>query len=179
MTMEVLFFYVFGAVALASATYVILARNPVYSAMSLVVTVLSLAGIYVLLNAHFLAAVQVLVYAGAIMVLFLFVIMLLNLSEEELGKPRITFFKVLGTILTLGVMVQVIGMILSSDRPVAGGARQVMSGQLNAPGGSEWGGIQDVGVALFESYLLPFEVVSILLLVAMIGALHIARKRTA
>ena len=107
--MELFFFYLFGGAAVGTGVAVVTAKNPINSAIFLILTFLSLAGIYVLLNAHFLAVIQVLVYAGAIMVLFLFVIMLLNLNKEDLGESRVNFFKVGGVVLILVVAGKLIG----------------------------------------------------------------------
>ena len=171
--MELFFFYLFGGAAVGTGVAVVTAKNPINSAIFLILTFLSLAGIYVLLNAHFLAVIQVLVYAGAIMVLFLFVIMLLNLNKEDLGESRVNFFKVGGVVLILVVAGKLIQLVLAADRPLGGADRRVITSRIDP----EWGGLQHVGRTLFQDYLLPFEVASILLLAAMIGALLIARKR--
>jgi len=171
---ELFFFGLFGGIAVATAAYVVIARSPVNSAVSLVGTVLSLAGIYVLLNAHFLAVIQVLVYAGAIMVLFLFVIMLLNLRDEDLGEPRVNAFKVLSVMFVGWItVVHLMRMFLSAESPTPGPATIVDNSAIAA----EWGGLESVGRVLMSDYALPFEITSVLLLVAMIGALIIARRR--
>ena len=171
--MELIFFILFGGAAVGTSAYVIIARSPINSALSLIATFLSLAGIYVLLNAHFLAVVQVLVYAGAIMVLFIFVIMLLNLRDEDLGDARFNFFKALGALLAVGLLAKLIHFFVAGPQTVPGPSTRLINSQISP----EWGGIRDVGTKLFTDYLLPFEVISILLLVAMIGALMIAKKR--
>lgn len=168
--MEFAFFLVFGIAAVVTAAFVVIARNPINSAIALIGTFLSLAGIYVLLNAHFMAVVQVLVYAGAIMVLFIFVIMLLNMREDELGERRVGFIKILGVVLGLALF-GILASVLVDQTVVA----ETVSNQDIAAG---WGGIRDVGELLFTKYLLPFEVVSILLLVAIVGAMMIAKRRT-
>src|SRR5216110_1287946 len=99
--MEAILFYIFAAGTLAGGALVVLRRNPMYSALNLVGCFFFLAGIYVLLSAHLIAILQIMVYAGAVMVLFVFVIMLLNLKEEELGEMRLTFFKGVGVIAVL------------------------------------------------------------------------------
>lgn len=171
--MELVFFVLFGALAVATAAGVVLSRSPINSAISLVGSILALAGIYVLLNAHFMAVVQVLVYAGAILVLFLFVIMLLNLRDEDLGEARINFFKVLGTGIGLLIMMQLFRFFTGGPNTVPGPHTRVVNANISP----EWGGIEAVGRTLFSDYLLPFEIASILLLAAMIGALVIAQKR--
>ena len=171
--MEAFFFVLFGGMAVCTAAYVVAARNPINSALSLIVTFLSLSGIYVMLNAHFLAVVQVLVYAGAIMVLFLFVIMLLNLREEDLGEARLNFFKVLGSIIGLGLLAKLVHLFTTGPNPVPGPQTQLIQANISP----EWGGLREVGTLLFTDYLLAFEVVSILLLAAMVGALLISKKR--
>ena len=158
-------FYIFAFLTLVCGFLVIanpFSRNPVTSAMFLVLTIVSLAGLFVLLHAFFLAAVQVLVYAGAVMVLFLFVIMLLDLKAEEQRK-----IKVLGLV---GGMVSV-GAILAI----------FLSSLLHAPLGANAspaieGGTVRLGKLLFTEYLLPFEIVSMLLLVAMVGVVLLSKK---
>src|SRR3954462_4117078 len=149
-----IFFAAFALLTIVCGVLVILNRNPVNSAMFLVLTIASLAGLFVLLNAFFLAAVQILVYAGAVMVLFLFVIMLLNLREEE----RRTVKK-----LTLGlgvIAVAAVGFLIMKSIGSSGVGRGL---QPHLEGGTI-----PLGEMLFKSYLLPFEIVSVLLLVAMV-----------
>jgi NADH-quinone oxidoreductase subunit J len=145
---------------------VIWSRNPVHSAIYLVLSFLSVAALYVLLEAEFVAAVQVFVYAGGIMVLFLFVIMLVNL-KAAIG-PRVRIHATISG--TIGLFV--LGSILyvydrGSAGPAAAG-RSVLR---------EGGNLQAVGTAIFQDYLLPFEIASVLLLVAMIGAIVLARQK--
>ena len=147
---------------------VIWSRNAIHSAVYLVLSFLSVAVIYVLLEAEFVAAVQVLVYAGGIMVLFLFVIMLVNL-KEPLG-PRVRVHATVSGI----VGVAVVGIILyvyAMARP----AESVAGPSMLREGG---GNLQTIGLSLFTDYLLPFEIASILLLVAMIGAIVLPRQKT-
>jgi NADH-quinone oxidoreductase subunit J len=163
-TSEILFF-IFSGLTLVCAFLVVanpFTRNPVTSAMFLVLSIGFLAGLFVLLSAFFLAAVQILVYAGAVMVLFLFVIMLLDLHEEE----RRAFKKF---ILGAGVIaVAAVGFLLIRTI-LASGAGQGLQPRLE-------GGTIPLGKALFENYLLPFEIVSVLLLVAMIGVVLLSKK---
>ena len=160
-------FYAFGAVALLSALLAVTRKNPVSAALWLVLMFFGLAGIYVVLEAYFVAAVQVLVYAGAIMVLFLFVIMLLDLRTEELAAHRGPRLKALGVLGALGFLA------------VAGTA--VATSRLAWPGadGLEGldGGAGAIGDALFNRWLLAFEVTSFLLLGAILGAVLLTKRR--
>src|SRR6187402_2167571 len=151
-------FYVFAALTLIFGALVVAnprSRNPVTSAMFLVLTIISMAGLFVLLHAFFLAAVQVLVYAGAVMVLFLFVIMLLNLKEEE--RRRVKVFWVVAGVLCV---VAILGLFAASLASVR------LPGERNP---TLEGATVPLGKLLFTQYLLPFEIVSILLLVAIVG----------
>ncbi len=163
--MQDLLFYVFAVLTLLCGVLVVAnpwSRSPVTSAMFLVLTIVSLAGLFVLLDAFFLAAVQILVYAGAVMVLFLFVIMLLDLGEEE--RRRI---KKVG--LGLG-LVAVGGLGVLLVRTIWAGG--IGAGRVPALQGTT----EPLGRALFTAYVLPFEVVSIILLVAMVGVILLSKK---
>ena len=162
--MEAFFFYLFGGISIAAALLVITRRNPVTSAIFLILCLFCLAVLYVLLRAHFVAVIQVLVYAGAIMVLFLFVIMLLNLSRLEFGKVRNLVVKVAGAV--LGVVL-LINLLAAVNKPLL---------PEGAALGEGFGGTERVGMLLFSSYLIPFEVASVLLLAAIIGAIVLARR---
>ncbi len=166
-------FIIFGAIAIAGAFGVILSRRPVYSALFLLLNFASLAGLYILLQAQFLAMVQVIVYAGAIVVLFLFVIMLIG-STDIKDLPRRQAFWNLRT-----DWPRVAGIALALLL-VAGLAYGLVSGQLLAASGDATafgqGSVQAVGAALYTTYLFPFELTSVLLLVGMIGAVVLARK---
>jgi NADH-quinone oxidoreductase subunit J len=158
-------FYVFAFLTLVFGFLVVLnpfSRNPVTSAMFLVLTIASLAGLFVLLHAFFLAAVQVLVYAGAVMVLFLFVIMLLDLRAEERRK-----IKKIGAALGLVVVGAILFIFLQSLLH-----SQLPAGNSPAPEG----GTIPLGYLLFRQYLLPFEIVSVILLVAMVGVVLLSKK---
>jgi len=164
--MQNLFFYLFALLTLLCAFLVVanpFSRNPVTSAMFLVLTIVSLAGLFVLLHAFFLAAVQVLVYAGAVMVLFLFVIMLLDFKEEELRKLN-RFGVAAGAVSVAAIALIFIQAILAS-RPAA-----------NLPPPTLEGATQPLGRILFTDYLLPFEILSVLLLVAMVGVILLSKK---
>ena len=162
---ETVLFWVFALPLILSAAGVIVARNPVHAAMSLVSAFFFLAGIYVLLTAHLIAFLQIIVYAGAIMVLFLFVIMLLSLSDEEIGFDRMTAVKWAGLAGGIGVLWLVCQAIWESG----GGSPKGV-----AP---DYGSVRAVGRLLYTQYLLPFEATSVLLLVAIVGAVVVSKKR--
>jgi NADH-quinone oxidoreductase subunit J len=159
-------FYLFAALTLLCGVLVIanpFTRNPVTSAMFLVLTIFSMAGLFVLLHAFFLAAVQILVYAGAVMVLFLFVIMLLDLKEEERRRIK-TGAAALAVLAAGSIAVMMITVI-----------RQSNAGLGLAPATVE-GSTLDLGRKLFINYTLPFELISLVLLVAVIGAVLLSKK---
>ncbi|HAV64526.1 MAG TPA: NADH-ubiquinone/plastoquinone oxidoreductase chain 6 [Verrucomicrobiales bacterium] len=160
-----LLFYLFAGLTLLSALLVVanpFSRNPVTSAMFLVLTMVFLSGLFVLLHAFFLAAVQILVYAGAVMVLFLFVIMLLDVKEEE--RRRIKAFSLgLGATGVGGLFLLIVISIFKGESG-AGGYPRIE------------GSTFELGRLLFTNYLLPFEIVSVLLLVAMVGAILLSKK---
>ena len=158
-------FYIFAFLTLVFGFLVIanpFSRNPVTSAMFLVLTIISLAGLFVLLHAFFLAAVQVLVYAGAVMVLFLFVIMMLDLKEEE--RRKIRKLGVVGGLISAGA---ILAIFLSSLLKAPLGASQSPAAE---------GGTVPLARLLFTQYLLPFEIVSVLLLVAIVGVVLLSKK---
>lgn len=161
-----LLFILFGAMAIGCALAVVAQRNPLYSAISLIGVFISLACLYVTLAAPFIAAVQVIVYAGAIMVLVVFVIMLLNVEEEEHRRPRLRFL-VPAAVALAGVLIAEVAFILVTvqQSPVVPGSST-----------SDVGLTQSIGSALFTRYLLPFEITSILLLMAIVGAMTLARR---
>jgi NADH-quinone oxidoreductase subunit J len=172
--MSEFFFLVFLVMAAMGAVLVVASRNPVASLMFLVLTLFSVAGLFVLLDAHFLAAVQVIVYAGAIMVLFLFVIMLLNLGNEEESDLRGLAGRatalVVGAALFAGLAL-IIGRGSLTD--MAGGmGSETVQAMLESRGAM--GVIAD---PLFRDYLVPFEVTSLLLLVAVVGSIVLARRK--
>ena len=164
--MQDLCFYLFALLTLLCGFLVVanpFSRNPVTSAMFLVLTIVSMAGLFVLLHAFFIAAVQVLVYAGAVMVLFLFVIMLLDLREEQRRKIN-KFGWVTGLISVGAILTIFIQAIFESRAP----------GGLTPP--ALEGATQPLGKMLFNDYLLPFEILSVLLLVAMVGVILLSKK---
>jgi len=167
--METALFYIFSALTLVCGLLVFanpFSRNPVTSAMFLVLTIAWLAGLFILLHAYFLAAVQVLVYAGAVMVLFLFVIMLLDLREEERRRIRNWTGKVL-----IGTALFSVAVILWF---VFGSMKSSPLDRNPVPGIE--GATLPLGKLLFTQYLLPFEIVSVLLLVAMVGVVLLSKK---
>lgn len=162
------YFFIFLAIlAIAAALAMVISRNPVNSALFLVLNMVSLAGLYLLLHAQFMAVIQILVYAGAIMVLFLFVIMLLNVQEEEtlFDTFRVKYFAAF--LLGVGVLSQVIYSLGSITETLP----------TVSPEMSEAGTVEAVGDVLFTQYLLPFEITAILLTAAIVGALLIAQQK--
>ncbi len=168
MTVAAAIFYVLASIAVVSGVMVIGSRYAVHSAIYLVLTFLSVAGVYVLLEAEFVAAVQVLVYAGGIMVLFLFVIMLVNLRDTLGARVR------LHATVSGSIGLAVVALILY----VYSRGRVQPAFTFGASVLTQGGNLQSVGASLYSDYLLPFEVASILLLVAMIGAIVLARQKT-
>ena len=161
-------FYLFAFLTLLFAFLVVanpFSKNPVTSAMFLVLTIISLAGLFLLLHAFFLAAIQVLVYAGAVMVLFLFVIMLLDLKEEE----RRRLHRLTEKLLVIGALFATGAILLIFLKNLGSVPRQGPDLTLD-------GSTLPLGRLLFTSYLLPFEIVSVLLLVAMIGVILLSKK---
>jgi len=159
-------FYLLAFATAFSAILVIVVRNPINSAMALVATFLFLAAIYAQLLAHTIAILQVLVYAGAIMVLFLFVIMLLSLTQDAEVTPRLSIHQVVGGATAVAL---VVGLVLGRWHE-AGGARAKETL-------ARFGTLEQVGGLLYTRWLLPFEAVSLLLLVAMVGAVVVAKPR--
>jgi len=163
--MDIFFFLVFAAIALISAVNVVLQRHPIASALSLIGVMGSIAVLYLLLGAEFIAMAQIIVYAGAVMVLFIFVIMLLNAGAEE-RRGRSWTSQLLG----IPALLAFVALIVYFVQRGFADAGNVKFG--NFTGGSA----QSVGYALFTAYLLPFEVTSVLILVAIVGAIVLARK---
>jgi NADH-quinone oxidoreductase subunit J len=165
MNSTVSFFYFLSFLTILSAVMVVVSRNPIHSVLYLILTFFTLSGHYILLNAQFLAAVNIIVYAGAIMVLFLFVIMFLNMKQDhEESKTNLT--KIAATIVGGTVFVILFGAYRKSVIP--GLDEQQFDSQI--------GMIENLGHLLFRDYLLPFELVSILLLVAMVGAVMLGKR---
>jgi NADH-quinone oxidoreductase subunit J len=157
-------FYIFAAVAVLAALNMVIQRTPVYSALSLIVVLCSLAVVYLLLGAEFMAAIQVIVYAGAIMVLFVFVIMLLNAGHEKPShQSRVA--KWLGAPLVGALLVEMLMVVWSQFPSAASPSPAPLDGSPVA-----------IGQLLFRNYALPFEVTSVLILVAVLGVVVLAKK---
>ncbi|PWJ59981.1 NADH-quinone oxidoreductase subunit J [Dyadobacter jejuensis] len=165
MNPSISFFYFLSFLTVFSALMVVVAKNPIHSVLYLILTFFTLSGHYILLNAQFLAAVNIIVYAGAIMVLFLFVIMFLNMKQDEV-ETKANLTKIAGTIVGGTVFVILFGAYRKTAIP----AFDPQSYQ------SQVGMIESLGHLLFKDYLLPFELISILLLVAMIGAVMLGKR---
>ncbi len=167
MLAEGIFFYLAAAIVILSVL-VITRRNPVHSVIIMLLLFFHIAGLYVTLNAEFLAAIQVIVYAGAVLVLFLFVILLLNLREEALTRRYIGPWS-LGILASLGLLAMIIFSLRSFTAGPAGKfSAEVIRAETNT---------KVLGRVLFIEYLYPFEVVSIVLLAAIIGAIVLAKKK--
>ena len=170
--LESLLFIIMSLITIACAIGVVFQRNPIYSAVFLIQTMVSLAVLYVLLHAQFVAAVQVMVYAGAIMVIFVFVIMLLNLNKDDLEGDRNKLPMQKPAAIILGLMLVVmIGVIMT--RTIYQGAQ----GEYTPEVMDQIGNTQLVGKMLFTKYVLPFEIASILLFAAIVGAIILAKKQ--
>jgi NADH-quinone oxidoreductase subunit J len=163
-TVPAFLFYTFAVLAVLSAIGMVAnVRNTVASAMSLVITMVALAGIYVLLEAHLVAAIQIMVYGGAIVVLFLFVVMLLNLRSDEFAPGRQRWMKVAAAAIGVFGLVQVL---------------RLFGGLPEAPPLPEgFGGYRAVGLSLYTDYVLLVEMVSLLLTAAIVGALILAKRK--
>ena len=169
MSLEFVLFIIFSAVSLSSAILMVTRINPVLAALFLIVNFASLAGLYLLLNAQFIAIAQVIVYAGAIMVFFLFVIMLINPDFEKRFMEEKAKFKIFAVFVSLLVFVQ-IAYIIFFSQPSEDVSREITA-SIQA------GTVEQIGRTLFTKYILPFEAVGYLLLTAAIGALVLAKKK--
>lgn len=164
--MDTILFILFAGLAIGCAVSMVVQRNPLYSAISLVGVFIALAALYVTLAAPFIAAVQVIVYAGAIMVLVIFVIMLLNVEEEERGRLRLKFL-IPTAIVLAGVLIAEAAFVIYFVEVKAAPPE---------PSTSAVGLTASIGTGLFTTYLLPFEITSVLLLMAIVGAMTLARR---
>ena len=165
MITQYLFFFL-SALAVLSALMVVLSRNPVYSVLSLIACFFAIAGHYFLLNSQFLAMVHIIVYAGAIMVLFLYVIMMLNLNTDT--EPNKSLLSKSAAMITGGLLMLVLIVAL----------RDTAKMEVTAPMKSDIGLIENLGNVLYTQYMLPFEVSSILFLAAMVGAVMLGKKES-
>ncbi|HCG73640.1 MAG TPA: NADH-quinone oxidoreductase, subunit J [Nitrospina sp.] len=167
--MELLIFYPIAGLCIALALGVIFNTSPVGSAMCLIGMMLGLSGIFVLLQAHFVAILQIIIYAGAIMVLFMFVIMLLNLKEaassDWVMRDKNLFISIMSGVLAVGILYKIVDVIFMTE--------------LNSPATlpDSFGTVATIGESLFTDFVLPFEVASLLLLAAMIGAVVLAKPK--
>jgi NADH-quinone oxidoreductase subunit J len=172
--MDTLFFWIFAAIMIVSSLLVVGQRNPMYSVLLLIVSFGALSGIYVLLNAPFVAVVQIIIYAGAIMVLFLFVVMLLNVRTEDAGTSVVHRFgmgpgpRKFGAVLAVLLAVELVWALRRiADAPFAPMSREVAA---------QTSSVNAIGLRLFREYAFAFEATSVLILVAMVGAVILARK---
>jgi NADH-quinone oxidoreductase subunit J len=168
--METLLFWLLAVMALTAAVSMISQRNPVHSALFLIITLLSLAGLFLLLNAYFLAVIQVIVYAGAIMVLFLFVIMLLDIRRLEAAPSRVKWQKSLAILLGICFFFETI-LVLRSE------VIRDLTSAAAAPLAPDFGSAAGLGRTLFTSYFFPLQLAAVLLFVALIGAVVLSKRR--
>ncbi len=169
MNLEVVLFFCFGIVAAVTAVIMITRRNPVISALFLVLNFAALAGLYLTLNAQFIAVTQIIVYAGAIMVLFLFVLMLLRTESQKKLLELNPKTKIFAMIIAVVVFIQLVYMIFFTS-PSTNISKDVSKSV-------EAGTIESIGRELFTNYIVPFEAAGFLLLAATIGALVLAKKK--
>ena len=166
--MELLIFYPIAALCIVLALAVVLNKNPINSAMSLIGMMLGLAAIFASMQAHFIAILQIIIYAGAIMVLFMFVIMLLNLKEDAgswMARDKNKLLNGLTAVLLVGGLYKIIDVLTQTDFKAAPAVED------------SFGTVARIGEALFTDFVLPFEVASILLLAAMVGVVVLAKSK--
>ncbi len=164
--MQLMFFYLFGALAVICSVVMIMSRRAVTSALNLVVVMFCLAALFAIMEAHLIAALQILVYAGAIMVLFVFVIMLLNLREKSGLRSASQMLQQLAGIIILGALF--VPLVMTFDMSAVPGVVERTA---------QFGTTQGVGGLLYTQYLLPFEIASVLLLAALVGAVALGKTR--
>jgi NADH:ubiquinone oxidoreductase subunit 6 (chain J) len=164
-------FYIFAALSFLGALGVLFLKNPIHCALSLVGTFFCLGSIYVMLNAEFVAVIQVLIYAGAIMVLFLFVLMLLSPRDMKMSLKNWNSGKILAGLLSIGIFAQIAYLFSGNELKIG------PKGEYPIEVVEEIGSIALIGRLLFTEYILSFEIIVILLLVAVIGAVVIAKKK--
>ena len=168
MTFEQGVFYFLAAVAVVSAILMLLQRNPVNSALYLILNFFCLGGLYLTLNAQFIAVVHIAVYAGAIMVLFVFVIMLLNLGDDKSLRQHLGLRMYLGIGFSVGLLVELLYLL---------GFGNANNFTQQSPAAVEMGTVEYIGKVLFTKFLFPFEITSFLLLAAIVGAVLLAKKK--
>ena len=167
--MESLVFFFLAAFAVTTAVLMVLQRSPLVSAIYLIANFFALAALYLLLRAQLLAVLQIVVYTGAIMVLVVFVIMLLNLGDEARIRPRIAMSTWITVVLAAGFLSEIVYVFWLAGTPA--------EGTTIAGGAESLGTVESMGGALFGKFLLPFEVTSLLLLAAILGAVVLAKKK--
>ena len=163
MNITEILFWILSGIALTSALLVVTSKHPVYSVLALIVTFFCISGHYILLNAQFLAVVNIIVYAGAIMVLFLFVIMLMNLNKDTEPQKN-KWLKLAGAVAGGTLLLVMVAALKSTEQ------------RMTELGTGDIGLIQNLGKVLFTDYVVPFEIASILFLSAMVGAVVIGKK---
>lgn len=162
MELQALLFWIFSILGIAGAIGLIVNRNPVYSALSLILNFFCIAGLYLTLQAEFLAVIQILVYAGAIMVLFLFVIMLLNLSDEP-KRPIWDPKRIAAYVMGAAFLAELLFIFRGMGQPV-------LEGEFN------FAKVEAIGAQMMTRYIFPFEMISVILISALIGAIVIAKR---
>ncbi|MFN7827936.1 MAG: NADH-quinone oxidoreductase subunit J [Acidobacteriota bacterium] len=167
-----LLFLAIAALAVVSAFNIILQRNPIYSAIGLIIVLCCLAGLFLTLYAQFIAAIQIIVYAGAIMVLFVFVIMLLNVREEESRTDRQKYLKFLAAPLFLALLAEVAVVIRYVNMP----APAIEDPNTAVDPSQSLGTVESIAHVMFTDFVLPFEATSVLILMAIVGAMYLARR---
>lgn len=179
MSVDSIIFSLTAFVVIAAAVMVVLNRHPIYSALYLVVTFLGLAVFYLQLHAPFLAAVQVIVYAGAIMVLFLFVIMLIGGDKPMAGEDHLGVQKWLGGVFALVLVGEIVYFMTGAHgtKPVARTAVPLIHAAGDAATTAPFGSVKALGSTLFSQYLFAFEATSVVLIIAMVGVVILAKKR--
>lgn len=166
MALQSILFWIFAVIGIAGGVGLIMNRNPVYAALSLILNFFAIAGLYLTLQAEFLAVIQVLVYAGAIMVLFLFVIMLLNVNDEE--KRKFDAGKGAGFLLGIFFLVEMLLVFRHLNRTE--GAHEFLSGEF------PFAKVETIGDLMMTQYLFPFEMISVVLIASLVGAVLIAKS---
>lgn len=169
-TVESIVFWVASISAVLSGIGVITARSAIYSALSLIVTLAQLAILYLLLNAQFIAAAQILIYAGAVMVLFLFVITLLGVQDYPLFGPQLPFQRPLAALFGGLLLLGIVFFVTQTSRGLTG-----LTGTFNQALRQD--NVRAFGTQLFTAYVFPFEVTTLVLIVAMVGAIALGRRR--